>query len=185
MTNDSMSPTAPLALRGSEASAAVLENCRGVLSQCSGFLASIDDESFTRPSPAMGGASIGQHVRHALDHFSAALRTPTGTAIDYDHRRRATAIETDRGSAINEINALLDELGSDSLSGQVTVRVMLAGDGTTADLPSTLQRELAFAAHHAIHHHAMVGAIARDFGLPLDSGFGKAPSTIAYETGNG
>lgn len=167
------------------ACSAVLGACRGVLGQCAGFLRGIGAEDFTRPSAAMGGGTIGQHVRHALDHFSAALRTPSGQAIDYDHRRRATAVERELDAAIGEIEALLDALGEDALSGDVTVRVMVSSAGTTADLPSTLQRELAFAAHHAIHHHAMIGAIAREFGLPVGAGFGKAPSTVEAERGGG
>lgn len=144
----------------------------------------------------MGGSSIGQHVRHALDHFSAALRWLEGGAvIDYDRRARATPVETERASAIEEVESLLGALegvggcGGDAVgdvggeSGGVMVRVMVASDGTMAELPSTLERELAFAAHHAIHHHAMVGAIAREFGLPVAAGFGKAPSTVEHECG--
>jgi len=63
----------------------------------------------------------------------------------------------------------------------VRVRVMLCADGQHAELGSTLGRELAFAAHHAVHHHAMVAAIAAEFGLSAPDGFGRAPSTIHHE----
>jgi hypothetical protein len=48
-----------------------------------------------------------------------------------------------------------------------------------------VERELGFAAHHAIHHLAMVKIIAETTlkltpdELPID--FGKAPSTIVFE----
>ena len=35
---------------------------------------------------------------------------------------------------------------------------------------------------HAIHHHAMMKAIGREFGIEAPAGFDTAPSTINYET---
>jgi hypothetical protein len=58
---------------------------------------------------------------------------------------------------------------------------MLSGDGHEAELESTLGRELVFATHHAIHHHAMMSAIASEFGIKVGPDFGKAPSTINHE----
>jgi hypothetical protein len=49
-------------------------------------------------------------------------------------------------------------------------------------LGSTLARELAFASHHAIHHHAMMKAIAQEHGQAAESGFGVAPSTLNHES---
>jgi len=63
----------------------------------------------------------------------------------------------------------------------VIVRVMLTSDGQDTTLPSTFGRELAFAAHHAIHHHAMIKAIAEEFGIATPAEFGKAPSTLNFE----
>jgi hypothetical protein len=58
---------------------------------------------------------------------------------------------------------------------------MLTSDGVDAELGSTLGRELAFATHHAVHHHAMLGAIAAELGVATPPEFGKAPSTIRHE----
>jgi hypothetical protein len=63
----------------------------------------------------------------------------------------------------------------------------LSGDSDNAfELPSTVGRELGFAAHHAIHHLAMVKLIAtgpaiglNKDDLPLD--FGRAPSTVVFD----
>ncbi len=68
-----------------------------------------------------------------------------------------------------------------SLALPVRVRVMVGADGSTAELRSTLARELAFAAHHAVHHHAMVRAIAAEFGREMPEDLGKAPSTLHHE----
>ena len=64
---------------------------------------------------------------------------------------------------------------------------MLSGDASDPEmrLTSTIGRELGFAAHHALHHLAMVKVICihtiglEDKELGLD--FGKAPSTIRFD----
>jgi hypothetical protein len=64
---------------------------------------------------------------------------------------------------------------------------MLSGDPMEFQLPSTVERELGFAAHHAIHHLAIVKVITQEtLQLPqelLPKDFGKAPSTINFESG--
>ena len=63
---------------------------------------------------------------------------------------------------------------------------MLSGDSEKEyALASTIGRELGFAAHHAIHHMALVKLIATEtIGLnetDLPDGFGRAPSTINFD----
>ena len=66
----------------------------------------------------------------------------------------------------------------------VQAAFMLAADGHECVLPSTLEREMAFAVHHGIHHNALVKLlIAHNFPdlLPkLAADFGMAPSTSNY-----
>ena len=65
---------------------------------------------------------------------------------------------------------------------------MLSGDDESEySLPSTIAREIGFAAHHAIHHMAMVRIIAEiNFvDLPLPQGLWKAPSTLNFEKTHG
>lgn len=55
------------------------------------------------------------------------------------------------------------------------------------ELRSSIERELGFVAHHAIHHMAMVKIIAVEtIGLELrdlPSDFGRAPSTVQHDNG--
>ena len=39
--------------------------------------------------------SIGEHVRHCLDHVSALLAADSSTTLSYDRRQRGTTVETD------------------------------------------------------------------------------------------
>jgi hypothetical protein len=147
-------------------------------------------DCYTDPCAAMMNGTIGAHLRHNLDHFGAAINAANDAApIDYDHRARGTPVETDPDAAIAIIDELRARLGSLRADGcndrEVTVRMMLSANGDEAELRSTLARELAFAAHHALHHHAMMAAIAYAHGLSIPQGFGKAPSTLNHESSTG
>jgi hypothetical protein len=80
------------------------------------------------------------------------------------------------------------ELTSPSLASQkVYASFMLSSDANNEmELESTIGRELGFCAHHAIHHMAMVKVITiQTLGLmedDLPSDFGKAPSTVNFES---
>ncbi len=153
-----------------------------MLEQCAAFVGCIGDREYATDSRTHKGGTMGKHVRHVLDHFRAALDGAAGeTVIDYDHRARNVPMETDRRAALEAITALrgrLAALPDTDMTQAVRVRVMLSGDGAEAELSSTLGRELAFASHHAVHHHAMLKAIAAEFAIDPGEEFGKAPSTI-------
>lgn len=154
-----------------------------VLTQCVEALSAFTPDQYTAPAPGGGGGTIGKHVRHALDHFSALLEQPE-EAIDYDHRERGVPVENHADTAcieIGRLSGMIRALHEVDLYREVSVRVMLDGNGTTTRLPSTLGRELFFAVHHAIHHHAMIGALAHGMGVAVPEGFGKAPSTLDHE----
>ncbi len=164
--------------------AATIDAACALLEQCDGFLASLEQQTFTTPSERMLGSTIGQHVRHSLDHYSAALASLDGAVVDYDTRQRDTPVENDLEAArsvLAEIRQTVAGLGEDALVGGLTIRVMLNAEGDGTELPSTLGRELAFATHHAIHHCAMIASIAGEHGATVPAGFGKAPSTSNHE----
>jgi uncharacterized damage-inducible protein DinB len=156
-----------------------------LLDQCSAFVRSIPPTAFVAESRTVRGGTIGKHIRHTLDHFRACLDSAEpGSVADYDQRERDVPMESDPAAAVAAIAGLLARLGAvgdAELATPVRVRVMLTCDGARAELTSTLGRELAFATHHAVHHHAMLAAIAAEFGVRPDPAFGKAPSTICHE----
>lgn len=164
-----------------------------LIDQAVWFIANLDDDIYARCCPSASDGTIGKHVRHCLDHFVATLdaadhaRSPESVGrpvIDYDHRERDVPVERCRRAASDLMAAVrhrLSRLDAARLAAPVVVRVMVAQDGQTVDLPSTLAREIAFATHHALHHHAMMRFIAESFGLTTLADFGKAPSTINHE----
>eukprot|EP00814_Leptocylindrus_danicus_P009205 CAMPEP_0116024084 /NCGR_PEP_ID=MMETSP0321-20121206/12077_1 /TAXON_ID=163516 /ORGANISM="Leptocylindrus danicus var. danicus, Strain B650" /LENGTH=219 /DNA_ID=CAMNT_0003495689 /DNA_START=136 /DNA_END=795 /DNA_ORIENTATION=+ len=162
----------------------------------------------------MVGASIGQHFRHSLDHMELpALVLASGqdcVDLHYDLRVRGGTTETDVVEArrrIENLTTIFREVQESSPSpsssssfstsssakvveeeneiGTVTAHFMLSADGVEVPLPSNIERELGFAAHHAIHHMALVRLIATvHIGLPAESlpeDFGRAPSTVNFD----
>ncbi len=142
-------------------------------------------------------ASIGQHIRHSMDHIEKAASVavaPKGQLvrkdIHYDERVRGGTVENDLEQSKQRIQSVQDLLSS-NISSWSTIETVEACFYLTANkedesrLPSTTARELGFAAHHAIHHLAMVKIISlqtaglTEEDLPLD--FGKAPSTVIFE----
>jgi hypothetical protein len=167
---------------------------------------------FTKICPIVQ-ASIGQHYRHSMDHLElvalvASARNEMGSTVgsgdikmepitlNYDLRVRGGTLETDVEEAKKRIDSVFHVLGQIEIDAsdqnkvveeKVYASFMLSGDSKDPEmsLTSTIGRELGFAAHHALHHLAMVKVIAtHTVGLEneeLGSGFGKAPSTIRFE----
>lgn len=161
----------------------VSRSALAILEEITSMIRGLGDE----PYRALGGqgASIGQHTRHTLDHFTRIVGGHrTGTPIDYDHRDRGGAVETDRSAALSEIAgliAVLSALDEEDLGTTLSIRVMVNAEGDEAEMPSTLVRELWFATHHAFHHNALIKSIAHELGHTLPPTFGRAPSTVHSE----
>lgn len=153
---------------------------------------------YARPCPLVQ-ASIGQHIRHSMDHLERAVMaaaTLDVKVLNYDKRERGGLDEHDWDEAkarIERVDQALQDLVSSAshipmmLDHQVEAIFMLSGDSELEYcLPSTIAREMGFAAHHAIHHLAMLRIIAtKSIGqlnaaeLPED--FGRAPSTVNHD----
>jgi hypothetical protein len=159
-------------------------------------------ELFTKTCPIVK-ATIGQHYRHSTDHMELPiLMVHSGIQdgeIHYDLRVRGGTLEKDIGEARKRLISIQEILKDIDVQHpkeheqkknltdheKVDTYFMLSGDtNLECKLQSTLGRELGFAAHHAIHHMAMVKIIAiqtlgvKEIDLPAD--FGMAPSTVNY-----
>lgn len=132
-----------------------------------------------RPSRMSG--SIGEHVRHVLDHLSSLVATNPLAVLSYDHRMRGTAVETQPGAAVREmmrLDAALERWGDRTLDDPVAVAAVTSTDGRSVTGWSSLARELSFVMNHTVHHQAIIALLLErlDAELP-DERFGYAPST--------
>lgn len=168
--------------------------------------ASQASDAFQKTCPIVG-ASIGQHYRHSMDHVELAALVASSAQdsstqqqigdLHYDLRVRGGTLEKDLVESRNRLCDVTDvfrSLNTAIVDGDEVIATatpvtayfnLAADDSAEIGLPSTVERELGFCAHHAIHHLAMVRIIClQTVGLSeveLPEGFGRAPSTILFD----
>jgi len=150
------------------------------LDQIGALLLEIPSDVYTASVESHASGTLGEHVRHCLDHVSALLSADTSSTLSYDHRRRGTAVETDPGAALQQILRLKAALGRwpmRSLDEPIHVSAMIDPSGESIAGWSTLGRELVFVLSHTIHHQATMAAVLALHGIAPPAGFGYAPST--------
>jgi len=151
-----------------------------LLDELAALLSGVPTEVYRARMVAELSGSIGEHVRHCLDHVSALLAADSSSTLSYDRRQRGTAIETDPMEALSQILQLkagLDVWGRRSLDQPIRVMSMLSETGDTVTSWSTLARELAFVVSHTIHHQAIIGVLLALRGHTVPERFGHSPST--------
>ncbi|HEB53749.1 MAG TPA: DinB family protein [bacterium] len=140
--------------------------------------------AYTEAVPELAGASIGQHVRHCLDHFSTFADGLAEGRFDYDARARSADLERDNACAARVARQLADRLQSSlvdaDLARPVMVRTASSREGDVPWQRSSVGRELQFLVSHTVHHAAMVAASCRARGLQVADDHGVAPSTLRY-----
>ena len=132
---------------------------------------------------------VGSHLRHIIEHYDALLFPVQSGAVDYDSRARNRELETQPAVANRRLQALALRL-QDAPDTWLDKPVRVMGvAGTQGDFffaaPSSLGRELAFVASHAVHHFALLRTHCQQLGLPTPTCFGKAPATVAHERAQG
>jgi hypothetical protein len=128
---------------------------------------------------------VGSHLRHLIEHWEALVFALQPGWVDYDARPRDAALETDPALAQARLMALRTQLecwDDAQLSTPVQVRGLCGAEGEFAfEVTSSLGRELAFVASHAVHHFAWLRLHGLQAGVADGPGFGKAPATLAFE----
>lgn len=157
-----------------------------LLDDVAGIVMSIDDETYVAHPIARVSGSIGEHVRHCLDHIAALAGASAGVPLSYDRRERGTAVERDPAEALRLIMRLKSAVarwGPRSMDEPLCVTSMLTASGDSVTGWSTLGRELAFVNAHTIHHQAMIAVLLSIAGLDAPESLGLAPSTPRRHSG--
>ncbi|RBO85878.1 DinB family protein [Marinomonas aquiplantarum] len=175
---------------------AVVQGCIDALEQGKAFLSSLTGEQYLASAEPYVTSSIGEHFRHILDVYQGvylgvysddvggSLSTHQTRVIDYNQRRRGHRVETCRLQALAEIEELLAWLKSLTVADvkapvQVISEVSVS-QTQSAQMRSTLERELTFIALHANHHFAMTKVTMTLLGGHVEADFGFAPATLTY-----
>ncbi len=132
-----------------------------------------------RPLSAVSG-SVGEHLRHCLDHVSALLDHEPDLVLSYDSRRRGTPVETEPVAALAQIlecRQLLALWSWGGLDRPVAVSSAMSPSGDLATTWSTIGREFAFVVNHTIHHQALMAMLLAIQGVRVPERFGLSPSS--------
>lgn len=134
---------------------------------------SADQYKATPPGPF--NSSIGEHIRHILDHYQALMLGTGAAYIDYNQRTRQSSVESDLQLAISywqQVNQWLSTLAEDEHDKELKVVT------EHNVVKSTLGRELSFVSSHAVHHFAFIKQLAAAFAITLPPSVGVAPATL-------
>lgn len=151
-----------------------------LLDQLSKLLEEVSVGVYRAPFVSAVSGSIGEHVRHCLDHVSALVDATPARPLSYDARNRGTRVETEPMVALQQIamlRAALTTWPERSIEEPIVVSTALSKAGRPLTTWSTLARELAFVVNHTIHHQAIIGVLLAVQGHAVPERFGHAPST--------
>lgn len=145
----------------------------------------MNDWEYILSPDALPGQRISSHFRHVIEFYECLMRGLPLSRIDYDARRRDAQLEVDRRAAAVRIRILIARLSGDEAllkDAGLYVRVEDAGGaGLQQDFVlSSIGRELQALSSHTVHHFGLIAMLARLLKIPVDGGFGFAPSTLRY-----
>lgn len=159
---------------------AAVEGCLDCCQQLRRLVVSLSPEQYRSTSRDI---RIGAHARHVLDHIFCLLRGVKTERINYDARTRDPELETDPAQMLIALDLAIGQLRElrDQVEPAAEVRVVnaVAPSGQPSEFNSNWSRELAFLAHHTMHHLAMIVIAARGLGVEPPAHYGVAPSTLA------
>ena len=151
-----------------------------LLNEMRAMIERVDDESYSAPARGRNAGGVGGHVRHCLDHISALIAATQTGLCAYDRRKRGTAIETCRATALRcilDLEADVLRLDYRLLEVPVDVETHVDTDGSFLVTTSTIGRELVFVISHTIHHNALIAHLLEEREIDIGARFGLAPAT--------
>jgi hypothetical protein len=175
------------------------------------LLEKVSDEDYVKVNTKFYNASFASHIRHSVNHFQTLITAHDQaifgnnnlvnqveineinestdakcfSAVNYDNRDRNSPMETSKSAAVDSIDSIIDRIPKLILSTKVKMAFMSdkSKDFELYSVDSSVERELSFVAHHAIHHLAMAKLILLDLHYSFEvegEAIGIAPSTAKH-----
>lgn len=155
------------------------------LKQGSELLAGLDEHVYIGTVPPYHESSIGDHMRHSLEHYTSFMAGYGLAQIDYDARQRDERIARDRRAAVATIESIISWLANIGEEDQPILIKMDCdkdADSSSPWSPSSVKRELQYLLAHTIHHYALIALLLRLQDHVPHPDFGVAPSTLKYRS---
>jgi hypothetical protein len=148
--------------------------------QLADSLNQLTQEEYSQPCKTLFNNTIGQHVRHIIELFQCLEKGYENGVVNYEKRKRDTAIETDKelaGRLLLDIHA-----GLSKENKSLTLEASYDDHSTDPILFDTnYNREIAYNLEHTIHHMALIRVGINEISsVQLPEDFGVASSTVKY-----
>lgn len=156
------------------------------LDDLAAIVMSLDETTYVARPIAEVSGSIGEHVRHCLDHIGALVAAQNARPLSYDLRERGTGVERDPAEAlvtIMRLKSAVNRWGQRAMDEPIRVASLVTTDGDSVTGWSTLGRELAFVSSHTIHHEAMIAVLLALAAREVPDRLGLAPATPRRQSG--
>ena len=159
--------------------------CQGILQQLTDVVLNVQDTDFTKPSIALSGSTIGQHLRHTLEFFICLEQGFEKGIVNYDKRAHDKLIESDKYIALSTLQRITDFVNQQATDRSLQLEV---GYEPNSDECVTVQtnyyRELTYNIEHAVHHMAIMKIGIREVApyVKLAPDFGVAVSTLRHQS---
>lgn len=151
---------------------------RALLYRLAGRVDRLTEPEYGWKSPDVT-ASVGQHVRHIVDHYHCFFQGLGEPLLSYDSRARDARLETAPRLGTEQLLSVAQQLlDMDQSNGQaVTLSLLVAPESEPMLVNSSCDRELLYLQSHTLHHMALIQVLLSLQNLPVHPEFAIAPST--------
>ena len=160
----------------------LIQQNQSFIDQAISLILKMQPAAYSQCSEEVFSSSIGQHVRHCIEHYDELLVAHAEKrVVRYHARPRNVEVETDSEVAVNRLRFIhnqLDRVGSEDDALKVS------DGGIATPSPTSLSRELEFLISHTVHHFALITVIANKFQIEVPENFGIAPTTLKHRESN-
>src|SRR5690349_8784676 len=128
-----------------------------ILSQLRKIVGQMSDDDFVRPSSALGGVTIGQHLRHTIEFFLCLESGYSSGKVNYDDRDHDKLIEKDKALALAALERICAFLSKTNEDKPLQLAVCYERDANNfVVIETNYHREVVYNIEHAVHHMAIM-----------------------------
>ena len=161
---------------------AIIQQNQALIRQAIDVVAAIETSLYGKCCEEIFDSSIGQHLRHCIEHYDELfMGIADKRAIRYHDRPRNLEVEVNPSEAANRLRFIFNQL--ERVDNQ-NVFLEVSDGGVADPAQSSLFRELEFLISHTIHHFALIKVIANRFQIEVPGDFGVAFSTLKHRDSN-
>lgn len=160
----------------------IIRQNQSLIEQAIGLISNIQPSLYSQCCDQVFSSSIGQHMRHCIEHYDELFMAHDEVRpVRYHARPRNMEVETDSAVAVSRLRFICNQL--DRISSE-NIALQVADGGIAEPSESSLSRELEFLTSHTVHHFALITVIANKLQIKVPENFGVAPTTLKYRESN-